>query len=74
MSDSSIHELFRNPFRLAFPQWHLQTSLFRKAPYFYFLEKGISRSYCVIDGIASYLGISQVTLWQLRKNTSDSII
>lgn len=59
MSDSSIHELFRNHIRLEFPKRHILTSSFQKDPYFYFLEKGISRSYCVIDGkeITSWFGM-----------------
>ena len=44
------HELFRHSVLLKYPKKHILTSSFQKDKNFYFLEQGIARSFCVIDG------------------------
>ncbi len=56
MSDSSIDELFVHSVLLELPRKHILTSSFRADKNFYFIEKGIARSYCVING-------KEVTSW-----------
>lgn len=50
MSDNSINELFIHSSVLKLPKKHILTSTFQKDKNFYFMEKGIARSYCVING------------------------
>ena len=50
MSDNSINELFIHSSVLKLPKKHILTSSFQKDKNFYFIEKGIARSYCVING------------------------
>ena len=50
MSDNSINELFIHSSVLKLPKKHILTSSFQKDKNFYFMEKGIARSYCVING------------------------
>lgn len=50
MSDNSINELFIHSSILKLPKKHILTSSFQKDKNFYFMEKGIARSYCVING------------------------
>lgn len=50
MSDNSINELFIHSSILKLPKKHILTSSFQKDKNFYFMEKGITRSYCVING------------------------
>lgn len=50
MSDNSINELFIHSSVLKLPKRHILTSSFQKDKNFYFIEKGIARSYCVING------------------------
>lgn len=56
MSGNSINELFIHSSILELPKKHILTSSFQKDKYFYFIEKGIARSYCVING-------KEVTSW-----------
>lgn len=56
MSDSSIRELFAHSILLKVPKKQVLTSSFRQDRNFYFIEQGITRSYCVIDG-------KEVTSW-----------
>lgn len=56
MSEASIREIFRNSLSLEFPKRHILTSSFQLDKYFYFIEKGIARSFCVING-------KEVTSW-----------
>lgn len=56
MSEDSMRELFRNCLVLKLPKRHILTSSFRPDKYFYFIEEGISRSFCVING-------KEVTCW-----------
>lgn len=50
MSDNSIKELFIHSSILKLPKKHILTSSFQKDKNFYFMEKGIARSYCVLNG------------------------
>ena len=50
MSDNSINELFIHSSVLKLPKKHILTSTFQKDKNFYFMENGIARSYCVING------------------------
>lgn len=56
MSEASIRELFRNSLLLKLPKRHILTSSFQTDKYFYFIEEGIARSFCVING-------KEVTCW-----------
>lgn len=56
MSDSSIHELLAHCTVLEVPKKQILTSSFQCDKNFYFIEKGITRSYCVIHG-------KEVTSW-----------
>ena len=49
MSNSSINELFAHSSLLELPKKHILTSSFQNDKNFYFIEKGIARSYCVIN-------------------------
>ena len=49
MSNSSINELFAHSSLLELPKKHILTSSFQNEKNFYFIEKGIARSYCVIN-------------------------
>lgn len=50
MSDRSIGELLANGRLLEFPRRHILTSSSVHDDNFYFIEKGIARSYCILDG------------------------
>lgn len=50
MSDEAINELFVHSSLLELPKKHILTTSFRKDEDFYFIEKGITRSYCVMNG------------------------
>lgn len=50
MSDRSINELFAHGRLLKISKRQILTSSFHQDGNFYFIEKGITRSYCVIDG------------------------
>lgn len=50
MSDAAIKELFTHSTLLSLPKKHILTTSFQKDKNFYFIEKGIARSYCVING------------------------
>lgn len=50
MSDSSINELFAHSVLLELPKKQILTSSFHHDKNFYFIEKGIARSFCVING------------------------
>ena len=50
MSDGSIDALFAHSAVLKLPKKHILTSSLQADKNFYFIEKGISRSYCVING------------------------
>ncbi len=56
MSDNSINELLSHSSLLKLPKKHILTSSFQKDRNFYFIEKGITRSYCVIND-------KEVTSW-----------
>lgn len=56
MGDDSIHELLAHSTLLHLPKKHVLTSSFLHDPNFYFIERGIARSYCVIDG-------KEITSW-----------
>lgn len=56
MSDRSINELFAHSVLLESPKKQILTSSFHHDQYFYFIEKGITRSYCVMNG-------KEVTSW-----------
>ena len=56
MSDGSIHELLAHSVVLELPKKHTLTSSLLHDRNFYFIEKGITRSYCVIHG-------KEVTSW-----------
>lgn len=56
MSDDSIRALFRHSVLLKLPKKHVLTSSFQSDKYCYFIEKGIARSFCVING-------KEVTSW-----------
>lgn len=56
MSDDSINELLAQHTVLHLPNRYMLTSSFRTDRNFYLVEKGIARSYCVIDG-------KEVTSW-----------
>ena len=49
MSNSSINELFAHSSLLELPKNHILTSSFQNDKNFYFIKKGIARSYCVIN-------------------------
>ena len=49
MSNSSINELFARSSLLELPKKHILTSSFQNDKNFYFIKKGIARSYCVIN-------------------------
>lgn len=50
MSDRSIGELFAHSTLLELPKKYILTSSFQQDKNFYFIEKGIARSYCVFNG------------------------
>ena len=56
MSDSSINELFTHSVVLELPKKQVLTSSFHPDKNFYFIEKGIARSFCVLNG-------KEVTSW-----------
>lgn len=56
LSDGSIRELFAHSAVREIPKKQVLTSSFRHDPHFYFIEQGITRSYCVVDG-------KEVTSW-----------
>lgn len=56
MSDSSINELFAHSVVLELPKKQVLTSSFHPDKNFYFIEKGIARSFCVLNG-------KEVTSW-----------
>ena len=56
MSDSSIKELLAHSSLLELPKKHILTSSYRHDKNFYFIEKGITRSYCLVNG-------KEVTSW-----------
>lgn len=50
MSDDSIQALMEQHTVLHLPKKHILTSSYQKDNCFYFIEKGIARSFCTIDG------------------------
>lgn len=56
LSDGSIRELFAHSAVREIPKKQVLTSSFRHDPHFYFIEQGITRSYCVVEG-------KEVTSW-----------
>lgn len=50
MSDSSIRELLADARVWSLPKKHILTTSFRRDSFFYFIEKGIARSFCVFNG------------------------
>ena len=69
MSNSSINELFAHSSLLELPKKHILTSSFQNDKNFYFIEKGIARSYCVINDkeLTSWFSTDEVV--QLLENT-----
>ena len=65
MSDGSIHELLAHSVVLELPKKHTLTSSLLHDRNFYFIEKGITRSYCVIHGkeVTSWFSMEGDIVW-----------
>ena len=71
MSNSSINELFAHSSLLELPKKHILTSSFQNDKNFYFIEKGIARSYCVINDkeLTSWFSTEGDIVFSLLENT-----